>query len=160
MDDPGVCDILGVMAREPIPTWFFSLVVVRDGDRFLVVHEAKHGQRWYLPAGRAEAGETLAGAALRETLEETGVPVVLEGLLKLQHTPAVDCARVRALFLARPADDRAPKSEADEHSLEARWVTLDELARLPLRGPEVLAIFRWVAEGAPVYPLDLIGDER
>jgi phosphatase NudJ len=148
------------MARKPIPTWFFSLVVVRDGDRFLAVREAKHGQGWYLPAGRAEPGETLADAAVRETLEETGVAIVLEGLLKLQHTPDEYGARVRALFLARPAGEQTPKSTADEHSLEARWVTLDELARLPLRGPEVLDIFRWVADGAPVYPLDLIGDER
>lgn len=147
------------MSRKAIPTWFFSLVVVRDGDRFLAVRETKHGQLWYLPAGRAEPGETLADAALRETLEETGVPVVLEGLLKLQHTPAFESARVRALFLARPVDNRPPKSTADEHSLEARWVTLDELARLPLRGSEVLDIFRWVAHGAPVYPLDLIGRE-
>jgi phosphatase NudJ len=146
--------------RKPIPTWFFSLVVVRDGDRFLAVREAKHGQLWYLPAGRAETGETLAEAALRETLEETGVPVVLEGLLKVQHTPDDDSARVRAVFLARPADGRPPKSTPDEHALEARWVTLDELARLPLRGPEVLALFRWVAAGAVVYPLDLIGSER
>src|SRR5687768_7910455 len=143
------------MAREPIPTWYFALVVVRKDDRFLVVREAKHGQRWYLPAGRAEAGETLAEAALRETLEETGVPVVLEGLLKLQHTPYRDSARVRALFLARPADDMPPKSTPDEHSLEARWLTIDELSSLPLRGPELLNIFDWVASGAPVYPLDV-----
>ena len=147
------------MSRDSIPTWFFSLVVVRDGDRFLVLRETKHGQRWYLPAGRAEAGETLAEAALRETLEETGVPIVLEGLLKLQHTPSAHGARVRALFLARPADDTPPRTTPDEHSLEARWVTLDELASLPLRGPEVLAIFRWVQGGAPVYPLELFGQE-
>jgi phosphatase NudJ len=148
------------MAREPIPTWYFALVVVRDGERFLAVREAKHGQLWYLPAGRAEAGETLAEAAIRETMEETGVPVVLEGVLKIQHTPADRSARLRAIFLARPAGDPTPKCEPDEHSLEARWVTLDELASLPLRGPEVLGIFRWVAGGAAVYPLDLIGSEH
>jgi ADP-ribose pyrophosphatase YjhB (NUDIX family) len=148
------------MAREPIPTWFFALVVVRDGDRFLVLREAKHGQNWYLPAGRVEPGETFAEAAVRETLEETGVPITLQGILKVQHTTGAAGARVRIIFLAGPADDTPPKTEADEHSLEARWVTLDELARLPLRGPEVLAMFRWVAAGAPVYPLDLLGSEH
>jgi phosphatase NudJ len=147
------------MARDPIRTWFFSLVVVRDGERFLVVREAKHGERWYLPAGRAEPGESLAEAALRETLEETGVPIVLEGLLKLQHTPEAAGARVRGLFLGRPAGDPSPRTSPNEHSLEARWVTLDELDALPLRGPEVRDIFAWVAGGAAVYPLDLIGRE-
>ena len=43
------------MARTSIPTTFFSLVVVRDNERFLAVHEINHGQGWYLPAGRARA---------------------------------------------------------------------------------------------------------
>lgn len=66
------------MARDPIPTWYFVLVVVRLGHRFLVVHERKHGQLWYLPAGRVEAGETFIQAAQRETLEETGVRLSLK----------------------------------------------------------------------------------
>ena len=40
------------MPRDPIPTWFFAPVVVRQGDRFLLVHEAKHEQGWCVPAGR------------------------------------------------------------------------------------------------------------
>jgi phosphatase NudJ len=148
------------MSRAAIPTWFFSLVVVRDGERFLVIREAKHGQNWYLPAGRVEPGETLADAAHRETMEEAGIHIVLEGVLKLQHTPAPDSARVRAIFLARPADETPPRATPNEHSLEARWVTLAELDELPLRGPEVRGLFEWVADGAPVYPLDVIGGER
>jgi phosphatase NudJ len=147
------------MSRESIPTWFFSLVVVRDGDRFLVLREVKHGQLWYLPAGRVEPGEALAEAALRETLEETGVRIVLDGILKVQHTPGAAGARVRAIFLAHPAGDHTPRTTPNEHSLEARWVTLDELDDLPLRGDEVRGLFEWVAGGAPAYPLDLIGRE-
>ncbi len=147
------------MPREPVPTWFYALVIVRKDDRFLVVRERKHGQRWYLPAGRAEAWETLDVAAVRETLEESGVPIVLEGILKVQHTPSGAGARVRILFLARPADDTPPRSTPNEHTLEARFVTLRELNELSLRGPEVKAIFEWVAAGAPVAPLDLLGVE-
>ena len=61
------------------------------------------------------------------------------------------------IYLARPADATAPRDRPNEHSLEARWVTLAELAALPLRGAEVAALFRWVAEGAAAHPLDLIG---
>lgn len=147
------------MTKRAIPSWFFALVVVRRGDRFLVVHERKHGQLWYLPAGRVELGETLEDGARREVLEETGVPVVLTGVLRVEHTPLDDMTRVRVFYVARPADDRPPKSVADEHSLEARWVTLPELLQLPLRGCEVIEILRAALRGAPVYPLSVITPE-
>ncbi len=147
------------MARPPIPTWFFVLVVVRREDKFLVVQERKHGQLWYFPAGRVEAGEDLVGAAERETLEESGARVAVEGVLKVQHTPRPDGARVRVIFAARPLDDAPPKRDADAESLRAAWVTLEELDRLPLRGDEVRQVFRAVAAGAPVYPLSLFGRE-
>ncbi len=145
------------MARTPIPTWYYALVVVRLGRRFLVTRERKHGQLWYLPAGRVEPGETLEQGAIRETLEETGVPVELEGILRIEHTPRPEgSARCRVIFVARPVDDTPPKNKPDEDTLEARWVTLEELDDLPIRSHEVETIFRHVAHGGPVYPLSLL----
>jgi phosphatase NudJ len=148
------------MAREAIPTWFFVVVVVRKDDKFLLVHERKHGQKWYLPAGRIEPREDFITAARRETLEETGIPVVVEGILQIQHTPMLDgSARVRFIVMARPADDTPPKSEPDEESLGAAWMTLEEIQKIPLRGEEVLELFESAAKSAPVYPLELITSE-
>ncbi len=148
------------MAREPIPTWYFVLVVVRRDDKFLLVHERKHEQKWYLPAGRIEPREDFIRAALRETLEETGVPIEIEGVLGIQHTPILDgTARVRFILLAHPADNTPPKSEPDDESLGAAWMTLEEMNDVELRGEEVLHLFRHVARGAPVYPLNLITTE-
>ncbi len=148
------------MSRQPIPTWFFALTVVRLGRRFLLVHERKHGQLWYLPAGRVEPGETLVDGALRETLEETSVPVVLEGVLRVEHSPmAGGDARCRVFFLARPVDDTAPLAAPNEHSLEARWVTIEEIAALPLRGDEVLAVCRYVLAGGAVHPMNVLTAE-
>ncbi|MFO0624484.1 MAG: NUDIX domain-containing protein [Polyangiales bacterium] len=148
------------MAREAIPTWFFAMVVVRLGRRFLVVRERKHGQGWYVPAGRVEAGETLDAAAVRETLEESGVPVVIEGVLRVEHRAGEDgTARVRVWFVARPADDTPPKRTADVHSLEARWVTLEELDALTLRGDEVREVFRHASGGCAVYPMGVLAPE-
>lgn len=148
------------MARVPIATWTYALVVVRLGRRFLLVREAKDGGGWYLPAGRVEPGERVVDAALRETLEESGVPVVLEGVLRVEHSPhAAGGARCRVFFVARPADDTAPKTTADEHSLEARWVTLDEAESLVLRADEVRAVLRYVSHGGAVHPLStLVGE--
>ena len=148
------------MPREPIPTWFFALVVIRQGDHFLLVHEAKHEQGWCVPAGRVEPGETLIMAAVRETLEETGVPIVLDGILRIEHLPRPEgTARVRIIFAGHPAADVPPKSIADEESLGAAWFSLDELDDLPLRGPEVREILRYVHDGGEVYPLSLIAGE-
>jgi 8-oxo-dGTP pyrophosphatase MutT (NUDIX family) len=132
---------------------------VRRGDRFLALREASHEQGWYLPAGRCEAGERLTDAAVRECLEETGVPVVLDGIWAIQHTTEAWGARIRVIFSAHPSDDSPPKTTPDEHSLEARWVTPDEMAALPLRHPEVLALFRRAAAGAVVHPLSVLSSE-
>jgi phosphatase NudJ len=144
--------------RDPIPTWFFALTIVRMGRRFLVVRERKHGQRWYLPAGRVEPGERLVDAACRETLEESGVSIVVEGIVRVEHSPMPDgSARCRVIFVARPADDAQPRATPD--SLAAAWVTLDELDRLELRGDEVREWFHYVASGGAIYPLRLLAVE-
>lgn len=148
------------MAREAISTWFFVVVVVKKDDKFLLVHERKHEQKWYLPAGRIEPREDFITAARRETLEETGVPICLEGILHIQHTPMFDgSARVRFIVIARPENDTPPKSEPDEESLGAAWMTLEEMREIPLRGKEVLEVFESVINGAPVYPVELISSE-
>src|ERR1044071_4406622 len=125
------------MAREPIPTYCFAVVVVRRGDQFLLAHECKHGQLWYVPAGGVEPGETFMVAARRETMEETSVPVKIVGILRVEHSPMPTAARLRVVFLAEPIDDTPPKSVPDDESLEAAWVRLEELGSYPLRGEEV-----------------------
>lgn len=145
--------------RSPIPTWFFAVVIVRKAGRYLLVHERKHGQLWYLPAGRVEPGESFFDAAIRETFEETGVPVVLDGVLRVEHTPSPSGMRVRVIFTASPADDTPPRTTPDEESLGAAWVGLDELHRYPLRGSEVRDVLRYVEEGGHVSPLSAVAFE-
>jgi phosphatase NudJ len=147
------------MSRAPIPTWYYALVVVRLGHRFLVVQEPRDGT-WYLPAGRVEAGESMIDGARRETLEEAGIPIVIEGIMRVQHTPRHDgTARLRVIFVARPADDTPPKSTPDKESLGARWVSLDELKTLQLRDHEVREIFQYVASGGAIHPLSILTSE-
>ena len=147
------------MAREPIPTWCFAVVVVRRGDEFLLVHERKHGQLWYLPAGRVEPGETFVDAARRETLEETGVPVRVVGVLRVEHSPRGAGARLRVVFLAEPVDATPPKAVPDDESLGAEWVRLKQLSEYPLRGEEVKELFAYVSGGGAVYPVSVLQPE-
>jgi phosphatase NudJ len=147
------------MSRAAIPSWFFAVIVVRKGDRFLLVNERKHGQLWYLPAGRVEPGESFFEAAVRETLEETGVAVRLDGLLRVEHTPSPTGMRVRVIFVASPIDDRPPRAVPNEESLGAAWVSLGELGRYPLRGDDVRHILEHVAGGAIIAPLSAVAFE-
>jgi phosphatase NudJ len=143
--------------RKASPTWYFALVVVRLGHRFLLVHERKHGQGWYLPAGRVEAGETILDAAVRETMEEAGIPIICEGIVRIEHTPSPNGeSRVRVFVVARPADDTPPKSIPDKETLGATWVSLEELSGFRLRGPEVADVFAHVSRGGLVAPLSLL----
>jgi phosphatase NudJ len=147
------------LARKPIPTWYFAAVVVRHGDRFLLVQERKHDEAWYLPAGRVEPGESLLEAAARETFEESGVDVRLIGLLRIEHTVRRRSARLRVFFLAEPRGDTRTKQEADRESLGAAWVSVEELSRYRLRGPEVAEMIRYVADGGMAYPLEILQRE-
>lgn len=144
------------MPRKPIPTWYVAAVVVRHLDRFLLIQEPKRGSPWSLPAGRAERGESLVDAAIRETIEESGVRVRLTGLVRIEHTAERKHARIRAVFVGEPEGDTTTKAVADEESLGARWITLAELGNYQLRNPAVEQLLRYVAAGAPVYPLAIL----
>jgi phosphatase NudJ len=136
------------------------LVVVRLGRRFLIVQERKHDRLWYIPAGRVEPGESLEEAARREALEETGVPIIPEGILRVQYTASDNgAARLRVIFVARPASDLDPKRVPDHHSLQAKWVTYDELEEHPLRSDEVERIFSYVLRGATIHPVSMLTQE-
>ena len=147
------------MARTPTPTWYFALAVVRLGHRFLLTQERKYGASWSIPGGRVEPGETLTTACVREVLEETAIPVRLDGIYRIEHAPGTNGSRIRVIFAATPCDDTAPKAVADEESLKAAWLSLEEIAKLQLRGSDLRRLLERIADGHAMYPLDLLGDE-
>jgi phosphatase NudJ len=135
-----------------LPTHLFVLAVVADRGRYLVVEE--RDGTFYLPAGKVEPGEDLLTAVARETLEEAGVRIAVQGLLGFDHEPLPGRARMRFVFAAFAPTEACPKDFADRHSRGARWATPSEIAALPLRHREVC---RWVAlhaAGRPLLPRD------
>lgn len=147
------------MSRMPLPTYTFALVVVKSGRKVALVRDKRDGVAWSLPSGRVEEGEELLAAARRHAAADTGVPVELEGILRLQHT-LVDGgeARLRICVVARPADDRPLKTTADEHSLVATWYTREQLAALTLKSDDIKRFVDLALDG-PVYPLSLLSWE-
>lgn len=139
-----------------------ALVVCRHPrtGKFLAVEE-QGGKGWWLPAGHVDPNETFAAAAYREALEEAGIGIKLEGVLRVEHrlTGPVK-GRLRVVFYGEPIHPDAPlKSVPDEESRSARWVTLAELRRLPLRSTELVHWAEYLENGGTVYPLSLFAGE-
>ena len=118
----GMCDACGAIHyRNPrlvvgsLPVW---------EDRVLLCRRAIEPRRdkWTLPAGFMENGESVADAALRETLEEANARIELTGLFSMISVPYIH--QVHVIYRARLLDlDFSPGDE----SLEVRLFTEDEM---------------------------------
>jgi len=116
-----------------------ATVVVRDG-RLLLVEERIDGRDVLnQPAGHLEAGESLAAAAVRETLEESGWTVRLSAFIGVyQWTAADGTAFLRFAFAADPVE-HDPARPLDAGIVRALWMTPAELqaSAARLRSPLV-----------------------
>src|SRR5687768_13795670 len=141
------------MRRVRLSTVPVVLVVVCKEDQFLVIQELPRFDRtWYLPAGGVEPGESLIEAAIRETREEAGIDVIPQSLLWMEDVTHVNHygewrGGWRFIIRADPVDPHQLPHGSPEHTLNARWATLDEIRRLPLRNADVYEIFMAVAHG-------------
>lgn len=105
--------------RTVFKTVQFVHVICKDpeNDKFLCINE-NNDKGWYIPAGKVESGETFQEAACRECVEESGVEVVLKGIINVKHgLDSLNKAAMFVTFYAEPKYKKSvPKQEADEES--------------------------------------------
>jgi 8-oxo-dGTP pyrophosphatase MutT (NUDIX family) len=122
-----------------------ALVLNTDGSEVLLNLHRK-ARRWFAFGGHLEPGDTsLAGAALREGTEESGlaglvidpVPVHLSLHTVDFCSPQGTVAHYDVRFLARLGDEADPV--VSEESLDVRWFPVDDL---PTDEPDMVDLIR------------------
>ncbi len=134
-----------------------ATIIERDG-RFLIVEEYADGEElvYNQPAGHLDEHETLAAAAIRETLEETAWEVQVDAIIGLYYwTHPQGHTFIRTCFAGK-ALHHHPDQPLDHGIERALWLTRDEIAALgpKLRSPMVLRCVDDYRAGKR-YPLEL-----
>ena len=119
---------------RPLPA--VGAVVFKD-DRVLLVRRANPPSEgvWAIPGGSIRTGETLQCAAEREIREETGVtirardPVYVFDAIEFDDHGAV---RYHYVIVDLLADYVSGAPRAGDDATDARWISPDELKRLPV----------------------------
>lgn len=111
-------------------------VVCRDGAVLLVRRgTAPFEGEWAVPGGRVELGETLAAAAEREVLEETGVTIRAgDPLYTFEHIERDDGGAVKFHYVVVDLEGQylAGEPAAGDDAREAAWIALDAMDDLPV----------------------------
>jgi len=131
-----VCDHCGTIHYQNPKMVIGSIPVWDDGEvlRILLCRRAIEPRRgyWTLPAGFMENAETTAEAAERETLEEAGARIGLQGIFSLLNVPHVH--QVHIFYRAALLDlDYAPGTE----SLEVQLFTEQDIPWQEIAFPTV-----------------------
>ena len=129
--------------------------VIVSNDQLLLLRKTAgdRGERYALPGGAQNLGETLAQALERECLEEIGSAVKILALMnvadhfKVRETdPPSTRHMVEFLFRCSVPDDYVAHNgiKPDSSQIDVAWVNLANLAEIPLY-PESLS--HWLLEG-------------
>lgn len=109
-----------------------NVVVVNDAGEILMVRRTDNGN-WALPGGAVDLGESVAKAAVRETLEESGIECAVTGIVGIYSDPRhvilyTSNGEVRQEFsivlIGRPLSGQLTRSS---ESSEVRWVPATEV---------------------------------
>ena len=114
--------------RNPVPT--VDIIIFSPPGQVVLIERKNPPHGWALPGGFVDYGESVEQAALREAKEETGLDVVLTGLLGVYSDPRRDPRfhTLSIVFTANAMD--LSKLKANDDARQARLFSLDDLPEL------------------------------
>jgi len=113
--------------NNPLPV--VSAIVVEHRHVILVKRKNKpYKNKWCLPSGFAESGESVAEAALRELEEETGIKGRVVGLVHVDST--VNYFYGDLLFLTFEVERIGGQLSAGDDAAEAKYFPVEKIPKL------------------------------
>ncbi|MPY65188.1 NUDIX hydrolase [Deinococcus sp. SDU3-2] len=111
---------------HPQPRQCAAVLLTNGRGEALLVRQAYGGQFWGLPGGVVDPGETPLGAAMRETQEEVGMEVALEGVVGLYLLQGGGWPDIQAYVFAGRIVSGEPTLAAPQELSTLAWCALDE----------------------------------
>ena len=116
---------------SPTPLSVADAAVIDENGRILLIQRADN-QKWALPGGALEVGETPAAGAMREVLEETGVsaePIAMVGVWDSRLNGSASRHHLyHFLFLGQPLANIPPVAPSHpQEILDMGWFAEDDL---------------------------------
>ncbi len=114
-----------------------NVVVTNDAGDLLMIRRSDNGN-WAVPGGAIDLGESLPQAAVRETLEETGILCEITGLVGtytdpkhvILYTSNGEARQEFSIVLTARAISGEPTPSSE--STEVRWMPRDQVKGLPM----------------------------
>jgi 8-oxo-dGTP diphosphatase len=118
------CGKQGAEQRNPVPT--VDILILLPGRGIVLIERRHPPHGWAIPGGFIDAGETAEQAAVREAREETGLEVVLTGVLGVYSDPRRDprLHTMSVVYTAVPVDPS--RLEAGDDAGSARVFPVGE----------------------------------
>lgn len=132
------------------------VAIVRDDEgRVLMIHKTDN-DKWALPGGGHEIGESISDTVVREVKEETGYDVEVDTITGTytnpKHVMAYDDGEVRQQFsIAFLAHLIGGEPQTSSESDRVEWVAPDDLAGLNIHPSMRLRIEHAINPGAKPY---------